>query len=322
MKNDILWKLNRVGEIRSSGLSDTVKKKFKPDTCFDHAAIAFFIMIFCGAVDFFVFRSLMSMISYDSPVMMMVQILGLLFGFDIVPIYLGIQLRRIRQGISRDRFLLIIALLAFAMAFTMNVALRLTTMDLLSPDLSAAALSGLGNPVAADTDAAAADPTAVSMTIYGICLPVVTSVGSFFISYLTYNPLLIRKKRLCALLEESGDRIRRYQAVIQELEADTDLKERLASYEEEKYQIALQEILIQAAQYCAYVMLRLEEYFKDPAATSALTREDCSQIFQRLNETITVLENQFSRDWLREYPKYDTAASASTKTVNLRRKTS
>ena len=192
-KTTNLISIDHNGEFVYHGLNSHVSKKYRADTPLDKSFVPYLIMAFCAIVDASVFISLFKMISYDSPFMLGIQVAGCLFAFDVVPLYLGIQLRRIKQGLSKDKFIMWMALVVCILACAMNVVLRLMTMGQLSPDLSSATTNYFGN-VAQESQAIGIDATAIALTIFGIVLPVLTSVGSFFISYLTYNPLKVRKR--------------------------------------------------------------------------------------------------------------------------------
>ena len=97
------------GEFIYNGLNAHTSKKYKADTPLDKSFVPYLIMLFCAVVDATVFINLFKLISYDSPVMLGVEVAGFLFAFDAVPLYLGIQLRRLKQGISKDRFIVWIA---------------------------------------------------------------------------------------------------------------------------------------------------------------------------------------------------------------------
>lgn len=183
-------------------------------------------MAFCAVVDASVFISLFQLISYDSPFMLGIEVAGFVFAFDVVPLYLGIHLRRLKQGLSKDRFILWLALTVCVLACAMNIALRITTIDQMSPDLSESATAYFGMAEKESVDSAI-NPIAVALTIFGIGLPVLTSIGSFFISFLTYNPLKVRQRREEEMLAVKRDEIRRLNALLSEYDADEKFAEHL-----------------------------------------------------------------------------------------------
>lgn len=229
-KKDSLWAISG-GELLYKGLKKDTKLKYKADTPFDHSLVPYLILVFCAAVDGAVFYSLFSAISYDSPMLLMVQIAGFLFGFDVVPIYIGIHLRRLRQRLSRDWFILWLALGACALVVGMNVVLRLTTMEKMAP-VSPLQTSFLGALPTAGRDTG----TIAGLTVFGIGIPLVTSVGSFFISYMTYDPMKIRRKREEERIAEKRDEIRRLEAVLADYDAELDFAEHLLAEDQGRYE--------------------------------------------------------------------------------------
>lgn len=286
--NSLLTK-DRNGEFLYHELNTHIDKKYRPDTPFDHSFIPYLIMLFCGIVDASVFISLFKMISYDSPFMLGVQVAGFLFAFDVVPIYLGIQLRRLKQGISKDKFILWLALAVCVLACVMNVALRLTTIEQMSPDLSSASTSYFGTVSEEATDKSV-DPTAIALTIFGIGLPMLTSIGSFFISYLTYNPLKVRKRFSEEMLGEKIDEIRRLDAILSEYEADSEFADHLREDDQGKYEEMRKMQRAVVINYCEYVRQRLKEHLANPTSINALSEETCVAILDRLDRELAALD--------------------------------
>lgn len=286
--NSLLTK-DRNGEFVYHNLNSHIGKKYKADTPLDKSFVPYLIMLFCAVVDASVFVSLFKMISYDSPFMLGIEVAGFLFGFDVVPLYIGIQLRRLKQGISKDWFVLWMALVVCVLACVMNVALRLTTIDQMFPDLSSASTSYFGT-VTEETADTSIDPTAIALTIFGIGLPMLTSIGSFFISYLTYNPLKVRKRASEEMLAEKNDEIRRLDAILSEYDADPEFAEHLREDDEGKFEEIKKMHRAVVINYCEYVRQRLKEHLANPTAISALSEETCVTILERLDRELAALD--------------------------------
>lgn len=284
-----LISIDRNGEFVYHGLNSHTAKKYRADTPLDKSFVPYLIMIFCAIVDASVFISLFKLLSYDSPFMLGVQVAGCLFAFDVVPLYLGIQLRRIKQGLSKDKFIIWLALVVCILACAMNIALRLMTMEQMSPDLSSATTSYFGT-VAQESQAIGVDATTIALTIFGIILPVLTSVGSFFISYLTYNPLKIRKRLEEEMLAEKKDEIRRLDAILTEYDADTEFAEHLIQDDSGKFEEMKKMQRALVLSYCDYVRQRLKEHLANPTAINALSEEGCEAILERLDRELAALE--------------------------------
>ena len=306
-KTTNLISIDHNGEFVYHGLNSHVSKKYRADTPLDKSFVPYLIMVFCAIVDASVFISLFKMISYDSPFMLGIQVAGCLFAFDVVPLYLGIQLRRIKQGLSKDKFIMWMALVVCILACAMNVVLRLMTMEQLSPDLSSATTNYFGN-VAQESQATGIDATAIALTIFGIVLPVLTSVGSFFISYLTYNPLKVRKRFEEEMITEKKDEIRRLDAILAEYDADTDFAEHLVQDDEGKFQEMKKMQRALVLSYCDYVRQRLKEHLANPTAISALSEETCVAILERLDRELAALDKA-------ETPKVYIGSGSKDKTM-------
>jgi hypothetical protein len=278
------------GEFIYNGLNSHISKKYRADTPLDKSFVPYLIMLFCAVVDATVFINLFKLISYDSPVMLGVEVAGFLFAFDAVPLYLGIQLRRLKQGISKDRFIVWIAIGVCVLACILNIFLRISTIDLMSPDSASTSTSFFGT-VVEQTASTETDPTAIALTVFGICLPVLTSCGSFFISYLTYNPLIVKKRAAEEMLAEKTDEIRRIDAYIGEYEANIDFAEHLQEDDEEKYHEMQKYQKALVLSYCDYVRQRLKEKISNPTSTNALSEETCVAILDRLDKELAALDS-------------------------------
>lgn len=291
--NNPIWSFDN-GEIINEVLGKDIDFRYKPDTPFDNSIVPYLIMIFCAGVDGFVFYSLFSKISYDSPVLLAVQIAGFLFGFDVVPIFIGIQYKRIRQRLTRDRFVLILALVVCAIAVFMNTALRIMTIDLMAPApdiaMTVDTMTNSFGDTAQSTAGTGIDPVAIALTIFGIGIPVVTSLGSFFISFVTYNPLQIRKQRLEKMIAEAGDHVRRLDAIIADYEAERDFAEYMQGEDKTRYDAMLKMYKAKVVSYCDYVRERLKEHLADPSSNNALSKDICVEIMARLDRELASME--------------------------------
>lgn len=286
-KNRSIVSRNQNGEFIYHGLNSHIPKKHQPDTPLDQTFVPYFIMLVCAVIDASVFLNLFEMLSYDSPFMLGVQALGLLFGFDITPVYLGIHLRRLRQGLSKDRFILYLGFLACGLAFGLNIVLRLMTMDQISPDLSSVALLYSGT----DAEDAVVNSADVALTIFGIVMPFITSIGSFFVSYLLYNPLRVRQRRQEEMLAVKRDECRRLEAILCEYEDVHAFAEHLTKLDQQKREAMRRMQRAKVVFYCDYVRVRFMEFLASPAAVNALSEEACTAVLNRLDQELAALDN-------------------------------
>lgn len=295
-KNKEIYSVDRrTGEIKNECLHHNNRKRFKADTPFDNSIIPYLIMAFCATVDGVVFYSLFSRISYDSPMMLGVQISGFLFGFDIVPIFIGIQYKRLQQGITKDKFVLIMALVVCGLAFVMNIALRIMTIDLISPSTVSMTTSYMGT-VTQEMTETGIDATAIALTIFGMGIPVVTSLGSCLISFITYNPLKIKKQRTAEMMEDIRDEVRRFDAILDDYDAESDFAENLEAEDEAKYQEMQMMHKAQVIGYCDYVRERLKEQLGNPTSNNVLSESVCEAILAKLDKELGLMNMQASSD--------------------------
>ena len=299
------------GEFIYHGLNAHTTKKYKADTPLDKSFVPYLIMILCGTIDAACFINLFKIISYDSPFLLAIQVAGFLFAFDVVPLYIGIQFRRIKQGISKDKFILYLAFIVCAMACVLNIVLRLITMDQMAPDLSSSSISFIGTaaqtaPQAAESEGT--DNTALGLALVGIVIPCLTSLGSFFISYLTYNPLMVRKRSEEKMLVEKKDEIRRLDAILFEYDADTEFAEHLVEDDEGKFEEMKKMQRALVLSYCDYVRQRLKEHLANPTAITALSEDTCEAILARLDRELAALDRT-------EVPKMYSGSGSELKTM-------
>lgn len=285
-----IWMLDRNGEIENLKLNHGTRMKYKADTPMDKSFVPYLVMLFCAVVDATVFLSLFKMISYDSPFMLAIQVSGFLFAFDVVPIYLGIHLRRLKQGLTSDRFIMWLAVGVCALACLMNIGLRILTIhEMAPPDLSGAATSYYGTVVDASAQSSGIDSAAIALTIFGIGVPILTSIGSFFISYLTYDPLRVRLQRQDEMIAEKWDEIRRLKAILCEYEADEGWAEKLIADDERRCAEMARMHKALTISYCDYVRQCLKEHLKNPTSHNVLSQETCLSILDRLDRELTAL---------------------------------
>lgn len=284
-KNTGVLSKNRNGELIYNGLNDHISQKYKPDTPLDNAVVPYVIMLFCAIVDTACFISLFKMISYDSMFMLGIQVAGLLFAFDIVPIFLGVQHKRIKQNLTNDRIVLYLALGVCATALIINIVLNVMTIDLMNPDVSSMTTNYFGTTTE-QAKSESFDPSVVALTIFRIGCPVLTSIGSYFISFLTYDPLKTRKRILEEALCEKGDEIRRLAAVLDEYDADIDFAENLRADDEEKFEAMENIYRAKVNSYGKFVEQLLKENLGDAKSTSALSEQGCKAFIENFDNEL------------------------------------
>lgn len=276
---DRAWTVGKDGQLVFNTLDTVAKKRYSPDTKWEHPAAALLIMAVCCTLDFVMFRQLFASFLYDRAWVQWLSITGMLVGFDLAPIYLGMSLRKKTQGLNVSRILVAVLAVAFITAFIFNLGLRIALKDQVLPDLEAMTSSifgdvSMGTPV---------NERALPYALFAAFLPVVTSLVSFGISFATFNPLKERLKRLKEeqyRLEKDMDSIR---AALVEYGEDKDFMERITADDDRNYRIARRMAKEKALSYLDYVRERITEHVGTPSAANALVstrREELEKLFE------------------------------------------
>lgn len=271
--NNHLLEINAQGELINPALLDDIREKYKPDSPFLRGIVPYIIMALCGFIDGCFFYSLFSVISYDRPALLWVQIAGFIFGFDCIPIFIGMHYKKIQQGLAKDKFTLRLALAVCGLICAANIGLRAVTVDIASPNLSQTSQSyfDLASEDPGEDTKDSQNPIAWMIAITGMVVPIVTSVGSFYISNECYDPLLIKKQREEKMIREKADRIRRLTAMISAYNTDQDIAQRILEDDEKQYAAAKAMTIGLLLEGCDYVSQRLMTHLQDPASTSMLS---------------------------------------------------
>lgn len=267
--NSFAVRMNRGGELIQDKIGDVNSYKYKPDTPFMWGPIPFILMAVCILIDVSFFRSLFVRISYDDPMMIILEVAGLAFAADVVASYAGIVGKRIQQGLSKDKITLFMLLSVPILALVVNGALRIATMSLMSVD-------------------GTVDAAAIALTIIAIVVPVFTSVGNFAISFQTYDPLSTRMFREEVALDEVRDHCRRLEAIREECESFSE--EHMKEMDRQHLANAKKDLINDALMRFADVRVKLMEELGDPTSTNVLSKSRCDEIFQRINSELKSLE--------------------------------
>lgn len=312
-----LLTLEKNGELSYNGLNSYIKSKYKADSPFEYSFVPYLIMFFCGTVDLLVFLNMFKMLSYESTLIVGVQTCALVLAFDVIPIYLGIHLKKIKLGLTKDKLVLWCAIGVCILGVAVNTSLRIMTMDIMAPDLSDTTTSYYNNYPAENTTTDSEDEeenmTAISMAVMGICVPIITSICSFIVSFSTADLIKTRKRRLEKALSEKSDEIRRLNALLFEYESYEDFAEHLKENDHGKFEEMKKMDKALVVEYCEYVRQRLKEYLGDPTSNNILSEETCIAILERLDREIAALnwsDNQLvssSEDKVKAIPVSKTA---------------
>lgn len=275
--NNFAVSMNPDGELLQEDLHRFTKDKYKPDSPFLMGVVSYSIMILCIVIDIAFFRALFVRISYDEPLMIILEVAGLVFAADVVAAYAGILAKKLYQGLSRERFNLYLLLAVPILALIVNGVLRISTMSLSSVD---------GN----------IDPASIALTIIAIVTPIFTSVGNFAISFQNYNPLKKKMYKEELAIDEVRDYCRRLEAIKEECEDFSE--ERMKEMDKKHLENAKKELINDAFRLYADVRIKLIEYLENPTSTNVLSKSRCNEIFSRINQELEVINAISMKDSL------------------------
>lgn len=217
---------------------------------------------------------------------------------------MALETRRLRQGLSRCRSLLLAALLPCLLGCVLNSVLAYRAETMPVQTLSTSFLGSLSEEISEEQ-------IDYTMIVFNSTLPVLTSVASFVVSYLCFNPLRIRIKRLEHLIAAADEERRKLRSTLTDYDADPAFEERLLQDNRAMLLEAKRRVFVRTEQYAVHVRQRLLERLQDPTAANILARSDVKTLLRRLNEELTILDelvpseedrSEAQEDWLAHFP--------------------
>lgn len=269
---DYVVDMNWDGELIQKHHLDWINTKYKPDTPFLWGPVPYILMLICCSIDIAFFRGLFIRISYESPLMIVFEVIGLAFAADIVAAFAGVLAKRLAQELSTNRMDklnlgLLLAVPIFALFI--NGVLRYVTISLNTMDGTVTA-------------------EAVALCVIAIVTPIFTSIGNFAISFFSYDPLMIKMKSEELALADSKDYRRRLLAIKDE--CDDFSEAAIIARDRCHLQNAKKELVNDALVRYAAVRRKLMEHLGDPTATNVLSKVRCDELFDRLMRELKELE--------------------------------
>ena len=164
----------------------------KPDTVYASDWLAWFTVIGCVVIDFFVNYVRWNLIMTESTAYVCMSAAACAIALDVPLAIAGVVLKRYDQGLCSKRernLVMILAILVFAIAFAGSFGLTYVTRDIVFGVGSSATIT---NTVAAGETVAEQEGEQIAVLVAGIfsaVIPLLTSLASFVVSYFTYDPI-------------------------------------------------------------------------------------------------------------------------------------
>ena len=265
--NTALFEMNNSGEFIQNDIHELTNEKYKPDNPFFVGFIPYLLMFICVAIDIGFFTSLFKIISFESQLLIILEVAGLAFAADIVSAYAGIYAKKLAQNIEYNSFTLKLLLFVPIVALIVNALLRIMTMSFTTID-------------------GTITPDVVALTLVSIAVPVFTSIGNFAISYITYDPLKQKLKKEELALSEINEKCRRFKAIKYDFDCDSDCFERLVELDKAQLNNSKKEILNDAFILLNDVQIQLMKCLQDPSESNVLSKSQCNDLTAELKHEL------------------------------------
>lgn len=262
-----LYHIDSQGNLNFVARSNILDKYSSPNSLWENQIFLITILGICAVVDFVSFKQLFDALLMDSGFIRWTMIFGLVFAFDIIPIFGGRYYRNMDQRFNVKSSVLYTMAGLFLLAFLGYAYLRLAYQDLALPNFEATSVSTINSSIGSGES----ETNALPFTIILIIIPILTSVGSFCISFLITNPLKDKVTKLHYVISELHNKIGQVEALLTEYENDQDFQERLIEYDRENFEKSLQQIYENTEYYRNYVRQRLKEHLGNPVDTGILS---------------------------------------------------
>ncbi len=276
----LLYYIDKQGHLQFSTSGILASDAESRESGWEHPAVSIVIMLICGVLDFVMFKQLFGSFLYDSVIIQMLSIIAMLIGFDLAPVYLGIVLKKRKQGINSSLMVAFMMIAAFLIAFIGNVVLRISVRDLVLPDYSNAITSTIGGVAQSDTRS----NLSYLYALFASSMPVITSLVSFGVSFQSSNPLMERVSRLKKQQVDLEESIAEIEAILQEYRADPDYYQRLLEQDQLQYESLVNLIHEKSVLYCHYTRERIKEHLGEPASNNELSKDNRSELLRLFDD--------------------------------------
>lgn len=277
--NNRLWKIGKDGQLIFDTCDEVTKRRSKPEIFWNHPIFLVIIISSCLLVDFFNFKQLFDSFLFDGPYARATGIIAFLIAYDAIPIWLGINLKKMDLGYRVNKIMIKIMIAVFILAFFANISMRIVTRDLVLPltsDIFSGTINGDVNSI---NQGQTNEKLVIMYAIFGSIIPLITSLASGTISYAISNPLHNEKIALEKQNNLLNKKIEELNTVLEEYNNNEDYIKRL-KFDDTKRYIANRDMISAHKGYLInYVHERIEEDQGNPTSTSILSKPSTKETF-------------------------------------------
>lgn len=231
-----------------------------PSNLYRYKWMPILLMIFVILIDFCCYLSMFynTDISKNTGYEIFLISVGVAVAIDLLPVFLAQNLHR--QEVDRKKVLMIFNILCIVLAIIFICTIYIYRINNSSDN-------GEWNSTLKDSSMS----EAIESFIYAL-IPIATSLFSFIVGYLTYNPIAskIFNKRKEVLFKQED--VNELKAVIEEMKSDTDYYKFLTDKDDAMYEAACNMIDSIGYYYKSYVKTEIMKKLHSPADTTDLSK--------------------------------------------------
>ena len=246
MKNPFNFKTE--GSIKISLESKLFDNAPKPETFYMNPRFGEFGIPILAIMDIVGFWQIMSSIAAVNSVYKFVIIAVLAIAFEGAPLYIGytLSLRCYQWASAIHKWVLGFSVGACMLGIVGNTVFRIFTMDIAYPDMINGGRSDI----------------AVPLTVLMIILPVITTLFSLTLGCLTFDPLLIKLKKMAKNLSVMKIRKQQSLSIVKGYDEESIAKESLLKEEERIYDNAVESLKVMRKRLREYSILQTTYRYK------------------------------------------------------------
>lgn len=248
----------------------------RPDNIYAKTWLVNLLVFACVCVDLYCIKVLWNLVMEEDYIFVWMSAAACAVALDVPLAIAGNQVKRCQQGMcsrAERNAVLILAVAIFAVAFIGSFLFRIDTREL---TYSVGTAGNLVNTMSAGSAAPGAESGGSSVlvaAVYGGIIPLLTSLVSFVVSYLAYDPLGIRLQRLEKERVGLQSNILEAEKALAEAETAEEYCRSLIARENDLFRIFMSRLDADALELKQVARVLIMEKQKTPDELTAVSRE-------------------------------------------------
>ncbi len=248
----------------------------KADNIYSNIWLVNILVFACVCVDLYCIKVLWNLVMEEDYIFVWMSAAACAVALDVPLAIAGNEVKRCQQGLcsrAERNAVLILAGIIFAIAFVGSFLFRVDTREL---TYSVGTAGNLVNTMAAGSAASGAESGGSSVlmaAVYGGIIPLLTSLVSFVVSYLAYDPLGCRLQRLEKERVGLQSNILEAEKALAEAETTEEYCRGLIARENDLFRIFMSRLDADALELKQVTRVLVMEKQKNPDEVTAVSRE-------------------------------------------------